>query len=128
MQTKQLVCDALNGYANVSGNPYTKYHHITFLFFFLFGPTVLSGSLHPQRPSSVPIYFSPIRDSCTLNICPNTFSPSRSLSSSCPYTARLTVEYLLGFCSIIHPTDVANPVQSSYSYNSNNVHVFIPRL
>ena len=35
------------------------------------------------------------------------------------------LEDLLGFCSTVYPVYVAKPIQSSHSYESDNVHAFV---
>jgi hypothetical protein len=52
--------------------------------------------------------------------------PSRSWSSSCPYTLRLTAENCLSF--LVSSTRLMRPVQSSRSYEGDNAHVFIQSL
>ena len=80
--------------------------------------------LNDLRPFfAIPRYFSTIRYSSLLNICPNTLPPSRSWSSS-SYILRLIVERLLDFSDIILLIGVANPIQSSFSYEGGNVHDF----
>ena len=73
----------------------------------------------------IPRYFPAIRNFSRLNICPKALPTPRSWSSSCPYTLRQTVENLLDLTGVVYPNNVANPIQSSHSYEGKNVHVFI---
>jgi hypothetical protein len=93
-------------------------------------PSVLSPAVEPcllnGLPSiPIPRFSPPIRCSSILNFFLNTFPLSRSWSSYFSYTLKLTAENLIEFSGTIHPIDMANPIQSSHSYVTDNVHVCI---